>query len=802
MRKTPCLLIAIIYSIVLSGQEVAQLPLERINPELITFQWKASWISHPSVSLLDYGVFNFRKSFELKEKPVEFIINVSADNRYMLFVNGKAVCFGPARSDLEHWSFESIDIAPFLKPGTNLLAAVVWNFGERKPWAQISIKTAFIVQGNSLSEEIVNTNQSWKVTKNDAYNISSATTNETNGQFVVVGPCDRVDASLYPWGWEKPDHNDSSWQTPRILDKPHPRGFGTDINWELTPRNIPMMEEYEQQFSSVRRTSGDPLPESFIAGKTTWTIPAGKKITVLFDQKNLTTGYPELVVSKGKNATVRLIYAESLFDSKKQKGNRNEIEGKKIIGYADYFITDGGDKRLFRPLWFRTWRYIQMEIETKEDALVINNFNSVFTAYPLKENASFESDQPNLKQIWDISWRTARLCANETYLDCPYYEQLQYVGDTRIQALISLYVSGDDRLVRNAIMDFNESRISEGLTRSRYPSANPQLIPPFSLYWVDMVNDYWMIKDDPEFVQSFLPGIESVLRWFSNRIDKETGMLGKVEYWNFVDWAIEWPWSNELGYGGVPKGGTMDGNSSILSMQFAYALQKAAEIFKYFGEISQAEKYSVMADRITKSVYEKCWDDSRGYLADTPDKKEFSMHAQIFGVLTNTIPEKDQKKFTEQFMNEKKLIQPTMYFRFYLTQALKKTGLANSYLETLGLWDQMVNNGLTTFAENPDPTRSDCHAWSASPNYDLLATVAGIRPAEPGFKTIKMEPAPGKLNYIKGQMPHSKGMIIFDLKRSGPTGLTGEVILPEGLSGNFIWNGKTIVLRGTTIINL
>lgn len=65
-----------------------------------------------------------------------------------------------------------------------------------------------------------------------------------------------------------------------------------------------------------------------------------------------------------------------------------------------------------------------------------------------------------------------------------------------------------------------------------------------------------------------------------------------------------------------------------------------------------------------------------------------------------------------------------------------------------------------------------------------------------------MEPAPGKLNYIKGQMPHSKGMIIFDLKRSGPTGLTGEVILPEGLSGNFIWNGKTIVLRGTTIINL
>ena len=141
----------------LSAQTVEQVPSEKINPSLLDHRWKAQWISHPSESLLDYGVFHFRKSFEIKEQPKEFIINISADNRYRLFVNGKAVCFGPARADLEHWSFESIDIAAFLKPGKNLLAAEVWNFGELKPWAQFSIKTAFIVQGNSPSEEIVNT---------------------------------------------------------------------------------------------------------------------------------------------------------------------------------------------------------------------------------------------------------------------------------------------------------------------------------------------------------------------------------------------------------------------------------------------------------------------------------------------------------------------------------------------------------------------------------------------------------------------------------------------------------------------
>jgi len=116
-----------------------------------------------------------------------------------LFVNSKAVCFGPARGDLEHWPYESVDIAPNLKPGKNLLATEVWNFGELKPWAQFTIKTAFIIQGNSVSEEIVNTDSTWKVIKNRAHSPASAGTKETIGQFVVVGPCDRVDATLYPW---------------------------------------------------------------------------------------------------------------------------------------------------------------------------------------------------------------------------------------------------------------------------------------------------------------------------------------------------------------------------------------------------------------------------------------------------------------------------------------------------------------------------------------------------------------------------------------------------------------------------
>lgn len=479
---------------------------EKINPELFNNHWKAQWITHPTESALDYGVFHFRKSFDLASIPGEFIIHISADNRYRLFVNGQPVCFGPARCDLGHWFYESIDIAPFLKPGKNLLAAVVWNFGEDKPWAQFSLKTALIVQGNSAAEQIVNTDNSWKVIKNKSYQSASADAKEALGQFIVVGPCDRVDGAQYPWNWENSSFGDTSWSQAKTIDVGHPRGVGTDINWVLTPRRIPLMEQKEQRFASIRRASTTStgsvggssfnVPDGFLLGKAKLTIPANQKVILLFDQGDLTTGYPELLTSKGKGSRIKMIYSEAMYDSKGNKGNRSEIEGKNIKGYADIFLPDGGSNRLFRPLWFRTWKYLQMEIETKGEPLVIDDWKSEFAAYPLQEKGTFESDQPELAQIWNTGWHTARLCANETYYDCPYYEQLQYVGDTRIQALISMYVSGDDRLVRNALLHYDESRFHEGLTQSRYPSASPQVIPPFSMFWVDMVHDYWTLRDD------------------------------------------------------------------------------------------------------------------------------------------------------------------------------------------------------------------------------------------------------------------------------------------------------------------
>ncbi|MBA7568042.1 hypothetical protein ES708_09761 [subsurface metagenome] len=124
----------------------------QVNPRLLDNQWEAGWIACPGVSRRDYGVFHFRKTLSLMARPERFIVHASADNRYKLYVNGVLAGEGPSRGDLRHWRFESYDLASLLREGENVIAAVVWNFGEYAPYAQMTSETGFLLQGDTGAE--------------------------------------------------------------------------------------------------------------------------------------------------------------------------------------------------------------------------------------------------------------------------------------------------------------------------------------------------------------------------------------------------------------------------------------------------------------------------------------------------------------------------------------------------------------------------------------------------------------------------------------------------------------------------
>ncbi|MEJ7712894.1 MAG: alpha-L-rhamnosidase C-terminal domain-containing protein [Pyrinomonadaceae bacterium] len=772
---------------------------ERINPELLIKAWSARWITVPKVSPVEYGVYHFRRTFELGTRPSSFVIHVSGDNRYQLFVNGERVAAGPARSDLNHWKFETLDIAPLLRSGKNVLAAVVWNYGQLAPEAQLTNQTGFLLQGDTAAERVVDTNNSWKCVRNEAYSPLPVTHGEMRGYF-VAGPGDRVDGERYPWNWQEIDFNDNPWATAQALSPGSPRDARDGPNrWMLVPRDIPFMEQRAERIRSVRQSSGVAVPAAFPREVSPFQVPPRTKARLLLDQTYLTTGYPELIVSGGKGSIISLGYAETLmragdYKGDWQKDHRDAVEGKRFVGYKDVFVADGGAQRLFRPLWWRTYRYLEFQIETQGEPLTIDDLRGVYTGYPFERKAVFDADSDELQKILDVGWRTARLCAHETYMDCPYYEQLQYAGDTRVQALVSLYMSGDDRLMRNAIAQLNDSRTAEGATYSRAPSRLQQYIPPFSLWWIGMVHDHWMYRDDPAFVRSMLPGVRAVISFFAAH-QKPNGSLGRMPWWNFIDWAQSWE-------NGVPPAAP-DGSSAPGDLQLLLAYRWASEMEAALGSKSMSAEYARAEAQLRETIQKLYWDEQRKLYADTPQKQHFSQQTNALAALADVIQGEAARALIDRTIDDQSLVQCSIYFRHYLHSALNKVGGGDRYPDMLGTWRTMLASGLTTWAETADPSRSDCHAWGASPNYELFRTVAGIDSAAPGFKRVVIRPYLGKLTKVTGKIPHPQGEIAVTLNLQPSGKLEASVSLPAGVSGDFIWRGtKRALLSGTSKFTL
>ncbi len=744
--------------------------------------WHAHWITAPGLPPFAPGVMHLQRTIDLPAKPEHFIVRVSADNGYLLHVNGETAGRGPAKGDLAHWRFETIDLAPFLHSGSNILAATVWNYGEFKSAAQITNRTAFLLEGTTPETEAANTGKSWQTEIDHGVTIEPLTKPIAHNYYASE-PIEVINAKAFDAAWDAPITDPSHWEPAVLLDRAASRGArDADSNWQLVPDLLPPMEYTPQPGGKVVRTSGIASAANFPDGAVT--IPANTTASILIDNGVLTTGYPELSLSGGNAATIRLTYAEALYDAKGNKGNRNDITGKTIQGIYDDYTANGAPNRTFAPLVWRTWRYLQIDVNTGNQPLQLNRFHFIFSAFPFVHRAQFSSDDPSLTKIWNIGWRTARLDAHDTYMDTPYWERLQYVGDTRLQALISYSNAGDDRLARQAITAINDSRMPDGITLSRYPTSLFQAIPPFSLLWVGMVHDYALYRDDPAFVRQQLEGTRTVLAWFLQH-QNPNGLLGKLPWWSFVDWTHDFK-------GGEPPQDA-NGDSAILTLQFVEALREAADLETAYGDPVLAQRYTQTAAKSVSAIQTLCWNPQTHLFTDLPHGNHYSQHTNAMAVWLDVAAPADQRAIMTRILTTDgtpSISPASYYYRFYLNRALEHAGMGDQYIQQLQPWRDMIALGLTTWAEQPEPTRSDSHAWSAHPNFDLLNIVAGIQPASLGFKTVLIEPHLGPLHTLTVSYPHPEGPIQVQYTLLNGS-LHAVIHLPHGLSGTFRWQGRT-----------
>lgn len=723
----------------------------------------AKWIMPPTKGSDSLQAAFFRKTLDIDNVPQSYMLDISADNRYKLYVNGNMVSLGPARGDLANWNYETVDIAPYLNAGTNYVAAIVWNYGDNLPAALAGTRhIAFMVNdpnGNLTSDS------SWHALPSDAY---SAYTDFTVPGYYVAGPGENVDAGKYPWGWATGEDS-SNWLNAVEVSPAATKGTRDCGGRMLVARDIPMMELCEVSAGHLKL----PL-----------TIPANSSDTILIDRHELTNAYLNIGLSGGKGASIKICYMESLFDKDMpdiwhaSKHNRNETDGKVALGTTDQFVMDGGAKRTFTTLAWRTWRYIQLVVTTQNQPLTIDSLSATFTAYPFEKLSKFTGSD-NLAEIEKIGWQTARLCANETYMDCPYYEQLQYFGDTRLQSVITMYNTSDKLLPRRAIENGRMSMTPDGITQSRYPCSDQQMISSYALSWIGMLYDYWMLRGDEQWLKTYLPAARSIAAWYEQFL-REDKSLSHVPYWFFADWADGFDY-------GEPNYGS-DGASAYQDLVYILALRELAAMENAFGIKEMGIYYQTLSDGMAATIRSKFYDNGRRLLADTSDHDIFSQHVNSLAILADIFTGEEAADVCRRLLSEDDLIQASYYFRYFVQLAMDKAGLADIWQSTLEPWHNQIALGLTTWAENPEPSRSDCHAWSASPNIEIYRMLLGIHSIAPGFKEVLITPALGDLAKASGVMPHPNGNISVDYKIKNGV-LTASIELPKGVIGNIVWDG-------------
>lgn len=751
-------------------------------------QWNADWITVPGAGESTPGLYLFRKILTLDAVPDTFTVYVSGDNRFKLYVNEQLLSIGPALGDISHWNYETLDLAPYLKAGENIISALVWNEGNLKPVSQFSYRTGFLLQGANEATHIINTNDTWKCIQDKSY----TPIRQSVRGYYAAGAGDSINMQYQVKGWQKLSFNDDGWEPAKPVFENTGRGFGfrPQGGWNLVASIIPQRELTYQRLETARKSEGVSVPEKFPAEKASFEVPANTTAKVLLDQTYYTNAYPTLIFSGGKNSKITITYAEGLYDTTGAKNNRNEIEGKTISGRQDIIVSDGSENQDFTALNWRTYRYIELKVETKDAPLTIEDFYGTFTGYPFEMNASIHANNPELDKILEIGWRTARSCAVETYMDCPYYERLQYIGDARIQLFVSYFNSGDDRLAKNALYLMNNSRQIDGYTLSRYPDTQNQVIATYSMWYICMLHDYLMYGSDPEFLKDKLLGARQILNYFISYVDTD-GSLKNVPGWNFTDWARGEGWQRGTA---APA---EDGSSALMDLQLLLALQAAVELEKYEGNEEFATFYQNLANNMSETIKSKYWDPSRKLFADTPDKDLFSQHTNSMAILGGLVDGQEATDIANLMLSDTSLVQATIYFKYYLHLALAKAGLGDDFLNWLDIWRKNIELGLTTWGETSEveTTRSDCHAWGASPNIEAYRIILGIESDAPYFSKVKISPNLGSMNEISGEMPHPQGKIAVSYKKNGNV-LNAQITLPENVEGTFIWQGKEYDLHG------
>ena len=784
--------------------------------------WKeACWIRVPAEMIKAGGIcegdlngrFAWFKCCPEVPKDGTLTVLISAVSRYRLWVNGVPVNSGPLRGDRYRQYYDELDLSEYLICGVNsILVKVLYGnpysvfsqHDERAPLFSLTsapvCSQLLAIEGDILTREAeyygtVTTGKAfWQVCLDSSFYLLAG--DEATANLGAVRENIRVSEQKKALVYEEAVRAGNV--VPDVID----RSVGFLGHFVMTPRDIPLMYEEEGRFSeeTVRSfgqraeakaaenrqvlITNKSVPEKTavrnfltISENPACRIPPFQEKSILLDPLVHTNAYMQYYFTGGKNASVTILYSEK-FESPDQSAEipKDDREHGILRGLTDTLVLDG-KPFLYEPFWYRTFRFVQITIRTEEDAVVVYLPKFFRTGYPLETLTRLTSEAHWTGELFSICERTLKNCMMETYMDCPFYEQMQFPMDTRLQMLFTYAVGRDIRLAKKALLDFHSSMIPDGLVQGKAPCAFTEVITTFSLYYIFALAEYYEYTGDLNLLRRYRSDVDAVLEYYHRHIG-ENGLVQDLDYWPFVDWQSAW--GDNFGRPNACRHGA----STIINLMYALALKKGAFIYRETGRNETAEEYLDRSSSITTKIKDLCYDEDRGLLMEGPGFREYSQHAQSFAVLNGMFGKKEAADILRRTLSDPDVIQCSFSTAYEVFRAFEWAGIYGETASLFDRWIRLLSLHCTTCPEEPQKGRSECHAWSALPLYEMVRVMAGVRCEKPGWEKIIIRPDLSFIPSLKGTICLPKGEIRIDYRKDPEE---YRIWLPEGVKAVFEW---------------
>ena len=766
----------------------------------------AEWI-WPAMETYPYNRYaHFRRDFELPDVPGDAALHITADQMYVLYVNGGYVGRGPARGYQAHWPFDMHDVAPLLRKGKNWISVIAYNAGVSTYQYLHQTKAGFLCALEMDGDRLVSDGE-WRGRLDESHKRYTARLS------VQLNFQEAVDARLDDRQWiESATPPGEDWGQPL-----HVVPFGVMPWHTLEPRGIANLGNRLLAYkSAIAHATGkcgaqwremENLKEAWLAERSgliweqetaaqassdglSFTVPAtgaGNFHAVLLDLGRPSIGTFCLDVAGASGGEVIDLFACEWLDDDggpHVPGTRRDCEASMS---ARLVLRE--DRTRWEAVQMIGHRYLTVIVRESDRPLTIA-CNLRETVYPMDVTGAFDCGDQELNDIYGICVNTQRICALDAYVDTPWREQAQWWGDARVQSWNTFHLSNDAGLLQRGIQQIAGQSAPNGLTYGHAPTiAHHCILPDFSIIWLLTLYDHYFQTGRTDLFESMWPRVQRVLDYFDTEGRGDHGLLiYDKRYWLFLDWA-------DIHKEGAP---------TLLNLWYYHAMDKLAEVADKAGQREAHDALAQRRDMIAPLIMDRLFDAEAGLFHDGLTSAGepvvvHSIHNQTLALLSGLASEAHEQMREQRLLPylEGKAIegaQPSSYWVTYVYSVMREAGYDRAVIEHIRKhWGPMVSYGgcsemftLDAQTHRPEPgyVGTFSHAWAAHPIYHLAGSVGGIVQAEPGWDRVCFRPLLGATDRCNATIPTPHGLIHVRWQLRGEREYAVELALPKGVTAD------------------